>query len=51
MVKRKEDPWKEVLEARDEDTRERCLKSTTKMKRERLKGEFIKEGPQTVWIC
>ena len=34
MVKRKEDAWKEVLGARDEDTRERCL--------ERLKGAFIK---------
>ena len=41
-VKRKEDAWKEVMGARDEDAREMCLKIYTKRKRERLKGVFFK---------
>ena len=32
-VKRKEDAWKEVLEARDEDARERCLEVYKEEKR------------------
>ena len=32
-VKRKEDAWKEVLEARDEDVRERCLEAYKEEKR------------------
>ena len=50
VVKRKEDAWKEVLGARDEDAREGVWKSTMR-KRERLKGAFIKvrKRSTTVW--
>ena len=38
MVKRKEAGWKEVLGARGEDTKERCLRVS---KEEKLKGVYI----------
>ena len=41
-VKRKEDGWKEILGARDEDVQERCLEVYKEEKR-KVKGAFIKE--------
>ena len=40
-VKRKEAAWKDVLGARDEDEKERCLE-IYKKKRARIKGVYIK---------
>ena len=50
MFKRKEDAWKEVLGAREEDARESVWKSTMR-KRKRLKGAFInvRKRSKAVW--
>ena len=43
-IETKEAEWKEVLGARDEDAKDRCMEvyKTTKKKRERLKGVFLR---------
>ena len=35
--------WKEVLGARDEVTKDRCMKVYKRRKKKRLKGVFIRE--------